>query len=1095
MNKHLGIIILCALIGCAVEPENSIEFPGKDFTLFRNLNSEITFINDVIETPSRNVGMYDYFYNGGGVAIGDVNNDELPDIFFTGNDVSNRLYINQGNFKFKDNTEEAKLISKSWSTGALMLDINSDGWLDIYVCNSGPDWMKSNTSNYLYVNNRDGTFTERAEEYGIHGNELSTHAVFFDMDRDGLLDLFVLNHGVRNVGNSIQEWLNTTSQLPKDVYSRFCNKLYKNNGDGSFTDVSSISGIDKIGFGLGVACADFNHDGFPDIFVANDYFIPDYLYLNNGNGVFRESASSHFSHLSFFSMGCDVADINNDGFSDMVVLDMTPKDHYRNKMMMSSMNVRDFQFLKETMNYQPQYMFNSLHINNGGGIYSDIGHLSKTAKTDWSWAPLIADFDNDGQKDLFVTNGIYRDVKNNDWRQELLHLINESKIDSTSYFRHLQKAKLTPVSNASFKNLNGYEFKNANEVWGLEEPGFSNGAAYADLDNDGDLDLVINNLGSTASIYENRSRQIDQNNYIQFQFEDKNAAVNSTIEIWIYGKMQSQTLQPSRGYQSSVEPIVHFGIGRAEELEKVVFNWPTGEQSIIRSPDINSRHFIRNSINKTISEESRSELPKFMNVTNAAIQPPAFHEENEFDDFASEVLLPHRMSRLGPAMAIGDVNGDKLDDFYLGGAKNSSGKLYLQNAAGFFQLDKGADFTTNKSSEELGAFFVDINNDDHLDLYVSNGGEGDSMQDIIYTNDGDGNFKFHALLPEINISSKAIAAHDWDGDGDQDLFIGCRNVPGKYPFSEESVFLLNNGPNGFSRSFTDDDTNYGMVTDAKWVDLDGDDVKELMVIGEWMHPRIFKVSDEILEATPSDWTNLKGWWNCIQEADIDGDGDLDIALGNLGLNNKFHVSSEKPLYVFADDFDNNGTIDIVLSKEWKGELVPVRGKECSTEQMPFIQKQFKKYDDFARASLEEIVGIQELGAAFKLTANTFASFWLENKGNLSFDLHQLPIEAQIAPIYDFVIDDFNEDGLVDMLIAGNNSYSEVETTPYDAGLGLLLNGVDKGKLEPVGFNKSGVFLPGDVRALLPIDISADQIPGFIAAKNDSRVNIFMLTEN
>ena len=672
-------------MGCSSGKERKETFFGKRFNALTVSETGLDFINSIKESPSRNIGAYDYFYNGGGVAIGDINNDDLPDIFLTGNDVPSQLYLNQGNLNFKNITQSARIEDNKWSTGALMVDINSDGWLDIYVCHSGPDWKEETTENYLYVNNRDGTFTERASELGIEGNGLSTHAIFFDMDGDQDLDLFVINHAVRNVGNSIQDWLQATRQLPPEVYSRFSNKLYRNEGNNSFTDISKDAGIYKIGFALGVATYDFNNDGHLDIYIANDYFIPDFLYLNDGNGNFSESISHHFSHLSYFSMGCDVSDINNDGFSDLVTLDMTPKDHFRNKMMMSAMSLEDFKFLDEIMLYQPQYMFNSLQINNGAGTFCDIAHLAGIAQTDWSWAPLIADFDNDGYKDLFVSNGIYRDVKNNDWRLELINMINENELDSASYFNHLEKANSTPLANEVFKNLDGYQLKEMNLDWGLNQKGFSNGAAYGDLDNDGDLDLVINNLGQESMIYKNNSEEYTGSNFVQFQFKDPIHFAHAKLEIYSKNELQSQTFQVSRGYQSSVDPIVHFGMGEETHLDSLVIKWPSGELSVITDLNINQRHLLGSDIEKRQLNEKPKALPKFANVSVPAIQPPAFHSENTFDDFESEILLPHRMSTLGPAIAVGDINHDNLDDFYLSGGVGELGSFYTQNANGFFQ--------------------------------------------------------------------------------------------------------------------------------------------------------------------------------------------------------------------------------------------------------------------------------------------------------------------------------------------------------------------------------------------------------------------------
>tara|TARA_A100000171_G_C2138103_1_gene152083 strand:- start:274 stop:3624 length:3351 start_codon:yes stop_codon:yes gene_type:complete len=1100
--------LFLVFVGCETnssEVNNNTQDSTPLLTLLKATDTGVDFINTSKETPGRHFGHYEYFYNGGGVAIGDINNDGLQDVFFAGNDTSNTLYLNEGGFKFKDITRTAKLSSTNWSTGVTMVDINQDGFLDIYVCNSGPDSKDSLLTNQLYINNGDETFTESAQQYGVADSSYSTQAVFFDMDADGDLDLLVVNHSDIKYGRGITGWEQFLAEQTPEAYKKSCNTLYRNEGNNTFTDITKEAGLFRPGFGLGVSVSDFDENGFLDIYITNDYFIPDFLFYNVGNGTFREVIKARASHVSFYGMGCDAADFNNDGLVDLSVVDMTPADHFRNKTLMESMDVERFSYLVDNRQMIPQYMYNTLHVNRGKGIFSEIANLSGVSQTDWSWATLFMDLDNDTYKDLYITNGFKRDVKDNDWRIEYLARKELEDINSEIYLEQLTKAKSIPIPNYGFQNNGDLTFKNKTTDWGLEELSFSNGVAYGDLDNDGDLDLVVNNLESPAFVYRNNASEKGENHFIQFELFDgkaNNSVLNSQITVYTGEKKQLVEYSFVRGYASTMQPLAHFGLGTITAVEKVEIKWPDGSQTTIENPTIDTKHRIDKTQSQLVRALKENPRPYFLDAISRAPKITYQHTENSFDDFKDEILLPHQQSTLGPAVAVGDVNGDGFDDFYLGGALGQAGELYKQTLVeGFVPVPQKA-FNTDAQFEDTGALFFDADGDGDIDLYVASGGGGDVannerlLQDRLYLNDGKGIFTRSVNgLPKINSSTLHISENDWDGDGDLDLFVGGRTTPGKYPVAPQS-YLLENKKGIFEDKTTQlaPKLQYaGMVTSSVWSDIDQDGKKDILVVGEWMGIKAFVNSEDgfVDKSESFGLTNTTGWWYSIAKGDFDNDGDEDFIVGNVGSNNKFHPSEKKPLHIFSNDFDANGTLDIVLSKLYQGNLTPVRGKECSTQQMPFLEEKFPSYSDFASSTLVGIYGEEKLNEALHYEATNFASVYLENTGNGAFSITNLPMEAQLSPINDMVVYDFDKDGNLDVVVGGNMFNTEVETPAYDAGKGLYMQGKGDGTFATLfEVNKSGIYMPYNVKGLRLISISQEKRPAILVANNNTSVQLF-----
>ena len=1028
---------------------------------------------------------------GGGVSAGDINNDGLVDLFFTANMKSNALYVNKGDFKFEDISVSAGIQGDNrWVTGSTMVDINNDGYLDIYVSVSGKGLHRNNL---LYVNNGNNTFTEKAEAYGINDNGHTTQGTFFDYDNDGDLDLYLANYPPTPFKSPVELYKHKANN-PKIEESDI---LYRNNGDGTFTNITIESGILNFGLSLSATVGDFNEDGWKDIYVSNDFDSADYLYINNQNGTFSELAGSILNHTAQYGMGADIADFNNDMLMDIAQVDMTPEDNRRSKANMASMNPIGFTKMVEAgLNYQ--YMQNCLQLNrgidvNGMPIFSEISRLAGVSTTDWSWSVLFADLDNDGWKDVAISNGTRRDINNRDYFNNLKARNHFGGVKLTA--EEIQKIPSEKVSNYVYKNTKDYTFKNMVSEWGWEEKTFSNGAVYTDLDNDGDLDYVVNNIDQEASVY--RNNNLENNNYLQVTLKGpKNNSNGLGAKVYVYSDNLEQynELTLTRGFQSSVSPKLHFGLGKNDNVSKVKVIWPNGNILTVNNVEINQNLILDYSSSKTVNKITKNPSLVFETVELDSINIDFKHKENKYNDYFFEPLLPHKTSMLGSGVAVADVNNDALDDFYIGGASGQAGVLYIQNTNGSFYASNIALMDLDKTSEDMGALFFDADNDGDNDLYVVSGGNeqlhknNEVFQDRLYLNDGNGNFsKGENNLPEITESGGRVTAGDYDADGDLDLFISGRLVVGKYPWPTKS-YILNNEKGVFTdvtSQVAPDFNNLGMITDANWVDFDNNGTLDLVIVGEWTPILFYSNTNGKFNNITQDigLKNTNGWWTSISKADFDNDGDIDFVIGNLGLNYKYKASSSEPFEVFADDFDANNRKDIVLSYYNFGKLFPVRGKSCSSQQMPSLKKKFEKYDDFAIADVSEVYGEEKLkNAEIHYKATNFASSYVENLGDGTFKLSVLPNEAQFSSVNQIIAQDIDGDGYKDIVVAGNLYASEIETPRNDSGMGTLLKGNGKGDFMAVPNSKCGLHIPGDVKDLSIINISGDQ--HIIAVKNN-----------
>ncbi len=1085
---NLGLMLVFS--SCSDESKDNKSSDSKLFSLVNSKKSGISFKNVLEEKIERMWYNFNPVYDGGGVAIGDINNDGLSDIYFVGNEVTNRLYLNKGKLKFEDITEKYGLGSDTgWHNGPTMVDINNDGWLDIYVCRGG--WVKEakDRKNLLYINQKDGSFKESAQAYGIDDAGYSFQSMFFDYDLDGDLDMYLINHpSVSNI--DIEEY--KKGKASGNIYSK--DRLYRNNGNNTFSDVTESAGLNQtFGFGLSVCSSDLDDNGYPDIYVSNDYTERDYLFMNNGDGTFSEKLKEVTGHVSLFAMGSDISDFNNDGHEDIFVTEMMPEDYKRSKTMMADMNPERFEYLVD-QGFHYQYMHNTLQLNRGNGHFSEVSQLAGLSKTDWSWACYLVDFDNDGLRDAFVSNGYKRDVYDKDSAKDRQDYLAKNKNYIPDMDEFLSLTPVTKSVNYIFKNENGYEFTDRSKEWGMDIPSFSNGAAFGDLDNDGDLDIVVNNFDEAAFLYENNSDKKGANYLrIKLQGPSKNPlGIGARIHLKYAGKQQYEQFKTTRGYLSSVEPIAHFGLGNNSKVDVLEVEWNDGTKTIMSN--VKSNQTIEVNHDQSVRFEAENDVfnPLISENTQELFTESFTHQENVFDDYQYQVLLPHRLSQLGPFVSKGDINGDGLVDFYVGGAKGQAGVLYVQNQLGTYTKKTNLAFNQDKDFEDMSSVMFDIDGDKDLDLYVVSGGteelnRSEYYTDRLYINDGRGNFvKSKNQIPNLLFSGSCVVAEDFDLDGDLDLFVGGRTIPNVYPAPPQSVLLRND--NG---KFTEVNNQYasflntlGMVTDAEWHDIDKNGFPDLIVVGEWM-PVTILLNDgkRFVNATLNyGLTETVGWWNCISSADLDDDGDVDFVLGNLGKNYKFKASSKKPFHVFANDFDGNGSFDIFLAKNYSGDLVPVRGRQCSSEQVPGISQRFGSYNDFAEANINQILG-PAIDKSLHYEAQMFSSIILRNVSG-KFDIETLPLYNQLSAVTSIIIDDFNGDGQKDILTAGNMYNSEAETTRGDASVGVLNLGDSNGSYKPLSPLESGVFLPYDVKSMESLKLKSDKRVVLVMSNDD-----------
>lgn len=1091
MKYGFYLLMLLALLACKDDKDSALLFDSVPSN-----RSGVDFANNLKFSQEFNIYTYRNFYNGGGVAIGDINNDGLLDIYFTSNQEKNRLYLNRGNFQFEDITSKAGVGgNKAWSTGVSMADVNGDGWLDIYVCNSG-DVKGDNKENELFVNNGNLTFSEQAAKYGIADKGFTTHAVFFDFDRDNDLDLYVLNNSYQAIGSF------NLRKNERPVRDSLGGDKFFRNDNGYFKNVSEEVGIygSVIGFGLGVAVGDVNKDGWSDIYVSNDFFERDYLYINNKDGTFSERLTQQMKSISGASMGADLADINNDAFPDLFVTEMLPADNSRIKTVTTFENWDRYQY-NVLNDYYHQFTRNMLQLNNGDNTFSEIGRLAGVEATDWSWGALIFDVDNDGLKDIFVANGIYQDLTNQDYLQyvsseEVVKSIVTNK--DVNYKKLVELIPSNPLSNFAFQNKGNLRFENQSVSWGLGEPGFSNGAAYGDLDNDGDLDLVVNNINSSASLFKNNTTQkFPENSYLKFELigEGRNTLANGTsIVIYAGAKKFYIEQMPNRGFESSVDPRPHLGLGNLKQVDSVIVKWPNGK--LTKLTNVKANQIIKlnqvDAVNKTeFSPIDETRLFQKFHLPGLEF----VHKESEFVDFDRNKLLFHMLSNEGPGLAVADVNNDGRIDFYVGGAKGQRGSLFVHQSNSTFKDSNVNLFERDKESEDIESLFFDADGDKDLDLYVCSGSNEFStssiaLADRLYFNDGRGNFiKSAQILPTTNFeSTSVISANDFDHDGDLDLFVGIRSHPFFYGSHVNGYLLENNGTGVFqnvSDKILPELNQLGMITDACWSDFNGDGWDDLIVIGEYMPIKLFINNKGKFSDSTESW-NLKmtnGWWNTIKVFDLDSDGDLDAVVGNHGLNSRFRASIKEPITMYINDFDRNGTIEQIVSAYQGGVSFPMVLRHDLTSQIPSLKKKFLKYDSYKDKTFETIFTPEERVGTLESYAYELASILLINNGS-SFELRKLPMEAQFSPIYAIEIADFNSDSIPDLLLGGNLYKVKPEAGRYDASYGTLLLGTGDCKYDFLPTTKSGLSIDGEIRDFEIVVINEKKYL-LVARNNDS----------
>jgi enediyne biosynthesis protein E4 len=1093
----------------------------KEATLFEKMEAEKTgvlFANRITENDSMNILDFEYVYNGAGVGIADFNNDGLQDVFFTGNQVKNKLYLNKGSFKFDDVSDKAKIEGNGrWCAGVVVVDINNDGWMDVYIAATVKK-PASERQNLLYVNqgltNGIPVFKEMAAEYGINDDGNSENAAFFDYDNDGDLDLYVLTNVIDLYPNQFRAKMIDGSNPNTDRLYR-CDWNEK-LGHPVYTNVSNEAGISIEGYGLGLNICDINKDGFKDIYITNDYLSDDLFYINNGNGKFVDKATKFLKHTSNSAMGNDIADINNDGNLDIFAVDMLAKSNNRKKVLSGPINYQTYNLYSEFgINFQ--YMRNTLQLNNGidkdnQPMFSEISLLSGVAETDWSWTPSLADFDNDGNRDLLITNGFPKDVTDRDF----ISFRNEAeKLAARQYI--LGQIPQVKISNYAFKNKGDLQFEDVTKKWGLDIPSFSNGAVYADLDNDGDLDYVVNNINDSAFVFKNTLVETDnkkESHFLRLKFEgdahNKNGIGTVAILEFENGEKIIHENNPYRGYLSSVEPFVHFGVGQ-KKIKRLEIQWYNGKSEVLTNLKLDQvlKVNIKNAKQETIHTLLKSK-GIFQDVTDS-LKLNYVHQEIDFIDYNIQNLLPFKLSELGPGMAVGDINGDGLEDIFVGGSKGFSGMFLIRNASGGFSQRPIENTGLDKKGEDLGPLFFDADKDGDLDLYICRGGneatKGDAQfKDAFYTNDGKGNFTLSSsAIPDFAVSTSCVRAADFDHDGDLDLFVSGRNVPGEYPKFVDSYLYRNDSQMGKPKFTAINEPLFkdlGLVCDVIWTDYDNDGWIDIMVASEWAAPRFFKnKKGKFEEVLQTGLENLNGLWTSVNAADFDGDGDIDYVLGNVGLNNLYKASKTEPVRIIAKDFDGNGNYDAIPFVYFEGpnkkrELVPFNGKDDVNKQLNSTRGKFTTYKDFANATYDNLLTADERKDAQDLSLTTTASVVLKNNSGGKFEIIVLPIEAQFSQTNGIIVEDFDKDGLPDILISGNNYGTEISTGRYDASNGAFLKG--NGDCTFKTIKNSGFYVPFDAKAMVSTFNSKGQIEILVAQNRGSlkifKTNLFMEKE-
>lgn len=1088
--------------------DNSAKVTGP--TLFEQISAEksgISFSNSITETNEMNNLTFNYIYMSGGAGVGDFNNDGLPDVYFAATMGPSKLYLNKGNFSFEDISEKSGISAPAGiKTGVSVLDINGDGYLDIYQCRTGTS--AESRGNLLFINNKDLTFTEHAAAYGLDIQCSSTHANFFDYDLDGDLDMYLINHPTNFANAGTMRLSEVDGKVVRTIGSNdeyTSDRLYRNDG-GIYSDVSKAAGIDNFAFGLSVTTMDANLDGYPDLYIANDYIEPDMLYINNKNGTFTDHINDYMRHMSAASMGADLADINNDGLLDIFVLDMAMPDNYKNKANATAMvNERYYQLVQ--YEYGEQIARNMLQVNNGNGTFSEIACLSGVYASDWSWAPLITDFDNDGWNDLFISNGFRNEIQNLDY----INFMYDSTIRAEGgrlrdTMAHIKTIPRIPVSNFMFRNKGNLTFEDVSAAWGFGEKTFSNSAVYADFDNDGDQDIIVVRSNEPAAVFRNKTIETKGGHYLQIKLEGSagnSSGVGALLRLKVGSTQLVQYVNPIRGFISTSSDILQFGLGKSASADQVQIQWPDGKVQTLENVPANQRIVLKYSEAQkgpSILKLPVNSTPLFTEIS-AQAGLNFEHKENNFFDFNREFLLPHRFSTLGPALAVGDVNGDGLDDLYIGAGFGKKRYLCIQNAKGKFSPSSSM-FALDTLREDIGAEFFDADGDKDLDLYIVSGGyqvklNSKFYQDRLYINDGKGKFTLATdALPAETESGSCVTPFDYDHDGDLDLFVGGRCVPGNFPKTPFSFVFQNNGGKFIivTPQVAPEFNEIGMVTDILFVDLDKDGIEEMVVCGEWMAIEVFKYSDGKFNRATADFglDKMTGWWNCLAAADFDGDGDIDLVAGNEGLNTRFRATPEAPMRLYAKDFDANGSIDPLMCFYENGVCYPVALRDPLIKQLPSLKKKFVHYNTYAKASIEDLFPLDILMSGIVLDANELRTCYFENNDG-KFTAKPLPTTAQASPTKTIIAQDFDGNGTLDLLLAGNDYGQAVEVNRIDAGNGTLLLGDGHGNFQVVPNRDCGFWANQEARNMATIKMAGGK-QGVVVVNNSSKPQVFSINQ-